>query len=137
MDLKELATQMLMDKLGGSGDSGAATSALEGLVGGGAQFDLGDMLGQFTGSGGNLARMAQSWLGDGKNEPISPAELRDAVGGDKLAAFAGQLGIGEEQAGEALSSVLPALVDKSSKGGTLLDSVNADDVFGIARKLFA
>ena len=31
------------------------------------QFDLGDIVGKFTGSRGDLASMANSWLGDGAN----------------------------------------------------------------------
>ena len=137
MDIKELATQLLMSKMGGAKDTGAAASALDDLVGGSNGFDLGDIVGQFTGGGGDLAAKAQSWLGDGANQSISPAQIQDAIGGDKIQAFASKLGIGSDEASSGLSQLLPELIDKSSRGGNLLDSVGgAGGLAGLASKLF-
>lgn len=137
MDIKELATQLLMSKLGGAKDTGAAASALDDLVGGSNGFDLGDIVGQFTGGGGDLASKAKSWLGDGANDSISPAQIQDAIGGDKIEAFASKLGIGRDEASSGLSKMLPELIDKSSRGGNLLDSVGgAGGLAGLASKLF-
>lgn len=136
MDLKELATQMITQKLGAANDTGAAASALESLTGGGG-FDLGDLVGQFTGSGGDLAEKAKSWLGDGANESISASQLQEALGSDKVAEFAQKLGIGADEASSGLSEILPQLIDKSSRGGELLDSVGgADGLFSLASKVF-
>ncbi|MDH3276275.1 MAG: hypothetical protein OEM99_17230, partial [Gammaproteobacteria bacterium] len=76
MDIKSLATELIMSKIGGANDSGAAASALDDLVGGDKGFDLGDIVGQFTGAGGDLASKAKSWLGDGSNDSISSAQLQ-------------------------------------------------------------
>ncbi len=123
MDIKELATQMLMQKLGGNAESNAAASALDDLVGGDKGFDLGAIVGKFTGSGGDLAQKAQSWLGDGSNESLSPAQLDEAIGSDKIEAFAAKVGVSKEQASSSLSQALPELIDKSSRGGSLLESI--------------
>lgn len=137
MDIKSLATQLIMSKIGGANDSGAAESALSDLVGGSKGFDLGDIVGQFTGAGGDLASKAKSWLGDGSNDSISPAQLQEAIGGDKIEAFASKLGIGKEEASSSLSQILPQLIDKSSKGGSLLDSVGGvSGLAGMASKFF-
>ncbi|MBT8093051.1 MAG: DUF937 domain-containing protein [Gammaproteobacteria bacterium] len=137
MDIKSLASQLVMNKLGATSDSSTAESALDELVGGSGGFDLGDIVGQFTGSGGDLASKAKSWLGDGANEAISPEQLQDAIGGDKIEAFAAKLGIGREEASSGLSSVLPELIDKSSQGGNLLDSVGGvSGLAGLASKFF-
>jgi len=137
MDIKSLATQLIMSKLGASNDSSTAESALDELVGGSSGFDLGDIVGKFTGSGGDLANIAKSWLGDGANDAISPDQLQDAIGGDKIEAFAAKLGIGREEASAGLSSVLPDLIDKSSKGGNLLDSVGGlSGLKGLASRFF-
>ena len=137
MDLKELATQLVMEKIGAANDKGAAASALENLTSGSKGFDLGDIVGQFTGSGGDLASKAKSWLGDGANDSISASQVEQALGGDKVEAFARQLGIGKEEASNSLSDILPQLIDKSSRGGELLESVGgASGLFSIASKLF-
>lgn len=135
MNIKELATQMLVSKLGGGSDTATAESALDDLIGQGDKFDLGDLVGQLTGSGGDLASKAKSWLGDGANEAISAAEVKDALGSDKVAAFADKLGVSREEASGGLSALLPALIDKSSRGGNLLDSIGgADGLKGLASK---
>jgi len=137
MDIKSLATQLILSKIGGANDSGAASSALDDLVGGSGGFDLGDIVGKFTGSGGDLASKAKSWLGDGGNEAVSASEIQDAIGSDKIEAFARKLGIGTEEASNGLSQILPDLIDKSSKGGDLLDSVGGvSGLAGLASKFF-
>ena len=137
MDIKSLATELIMSKIGGANDSGAAQSALDDLVGGSGGFDLGQIVGQFTGSGGDLAEKAKSWLGDGGNAPISADQLQDALGSDKIEAFAQKLGVGREEASSGLSQVLPELIDKSSQGGNLLDSVGGvSGLAGLAAKFF-
>lgn len=137
MDIKSLATELILSKIGAANDSGAAGSALDDLVGGSGGFDLGDIVGQFTGSGGDLADKAKSWLGDGGNVPISADQVQDALGADKIEAFARKLGIGREEASSGLSEVLPELIDKSSKGGNLLDSVGGvSGLAGLAARFF-
>ncbi len=123
MDIKKLAMEMLMKKMGNNSDQGAAESALSGLVGPGNDFDLGGLVGQLTGAGGDVAGMAKSWLGDGDNDAISASQIQDVIGGDKVSAFASKLGISRDEASSGLSEMLPQLINKSSKGGNLLDSL--------------
>jgi len=137
MDFKALAAQILMDKVGNANSSNAAESALDSLVGGKSGFDLGDIVGKFTGSGGDVAKKAKSWLGDGSNDSISPSEIKDAIGSDKIAAFASKLGIDGEEATSSLSKILPELIDKSSQGGKLLDAIGGKaGLAGLAAKFF-
>jgi len=135
MDLKSLATKVLMEKLGGGVDADAAASALDDVVGDGSDFDLGSLVAKFTGGGGDLAQIAKSWLGDGDNASISADQVKEAIGDDKVAAFAEKLGIDKEQAGNKLSELLPDLIDKSSRGGNLLESVlGGEGLRGLASK---
>ena len=134
MDLKSMAIQMVMQKLGG-GDESAIGKALGSLFGGGGSqggdgdLDIGGLVGKFA--GGDLGGALQSWLGDGDNESVSADQVKNALGEDKVAEFAQQLGIGEEEAGGALSDMLPNLIDKNSSGGDLLGGLA-----GMAGKLF-
>lgn len=137
MDIKQIATQLLMKNIGGGSDPHVAESALDDLIGNGKKFDIVSMVGQFTGKGGDVAEMAKSWLGDGANESISASQLQDVIGQDKVAAFADKLGVSREDAGDSLAKFLPQLVDKSSRGGNLLDSVGgAGGLAKLASKFF-
>ena len=137
MDFKQLATQILMNKIGNANNSNEAASALDDLVPGDKSFDLGDIVDQFKGSGGDLASKAKSWLGDGANDSISASEVQDALGSDKIAAFARKLGIDRDEASNSLSEILPELIDKSSQGGSLLGSLGkAGGLAGLASKFF-
>ena len=135
MDLGKMATQMLMSKLGGSADEGKASSALSGLIGGGDGINLGDIVQKLQGGGGDLASMAQSWLGDGDNMPISGSQVTELLGGNKVQEFAQKMGLDQDQASEGLASMLPNLIDKTSSGGSLLDSIGGlSGVAGFASK---
>lgn len=135
MDIKNMAVQMLMSKIGSESDTGAAESALSELVGGSGGFGVDKVLAQFMGAGGDLGNKAKSWLGDGANESITTDQLQEAIGADKIDAFASKLGVTREQASGSLSELLPQLIDKSSSGGVLLDSVGgAGDLAGLASK---
>lgn len=137
MDLKALATQMVMDKIGAANDPQKAESALGELMGSGDGLDLGRIVGQFTQSNGVLAAKAMSWLGDGDNEPVTASQVQDVLGSEKVEAFAGKLGVGTEEASSSLSDILPQLIDKSSRGGELLESVGGKEgLFSLASKLF-
>lgn len=137
MDLKDFATQIILQKTGSANDRNTAASALDDLASGDNGFDIGDLVGQFASSGGDMAAKAKSWLGDGANDSISASQVQQALGGEKIEAFARKLGIGADEASTSLSEILPQLVDKSSRGGELLESVGGSSgLFSIASKLF-
>ncbi len=123
MNFQELATQLVMSKIAGANNSADVESALDKLTGSNKKFDLGDLVSRFQDSGGDLAERTKSWLGDGSNEAISATQIKDALGAEKVDAFARQLGIDGDEAGHSLARILPELIDKSSHGGKLLGSI--------------
>ena len=123
MTFKGLATQVLMSKIERANNSDNAAAALDKLSSNGKGFDLAEIVSKFQGSGGDVARKAKSWLGDGPNEPISASEVQDALGSHRVAAFAKSLGMDRNEASEKLAQILPELIDKSSLGGYLINSV--------------
>lgn len=123
MDFKNIAIKMFMEKFGGSSDNDTSAAALGELVGGNGNFDIRDIVGKFSGVGGEIEEKTKSWLGDGTNESISTSQLNDVLGSDKIEAFAAKLGIDGNEASGGLAELLPELIDKSSSGGSLLDSV--------------
>jgi len=133
MDLKNLAMGMLSKKLGGNSD--AIGGAMDGLLGGGDKMDLGSLVSGLQEKG--LGSVAESWLGDGENQEISAEQLKDVLGEEKVAAAAEKLGTDEGSLLDNLKDTLPQMIDKSSSGGSLLDSVGGIGALGgIAKKLF-
>ncbi len=120
MDIMNLAKGMLAAKLGGNSD--AVGSALSGLLGqGGGGLDVGSLVNGLKDKG--HGDIADSWLGDGDNAEISADQLKEVLGGDKISEAASQLGTDEGTLLDGLKDALPQLVDKSSSGGSLLDSL--------------
>lgn len=86
---------------------------------------------------GDMRSLAESWLGDGSNQPIETSQIGQLFGNDKIAAFAKQLGIPQEEAAAGLAEAVPVVVDKSSRGGALLDMVGGvPGVIGLLKRLF-
>lgn len=133
MDIKKLAAQALMQKIGG--DSGAIGNVMESLIGQGDSMDVGGLVSGLQSKG--LGSIAESWLGDGPNQAISADQLKDVIGGDKISAAAAKLGADEGSLLDGLKDAIPQMVDKSSQGGSLLDAVGGlGGVAGMAKKLF-
>ncbi|GAA6138722.1 hypothetical protein NBRC116583_24690 [Arenicella sp. 4NH20-0111] len=126
MDLMQMATQILGQKLGGSAgaNNDLLGSVVGSLLGGGSDkqgVDLGALVGNLQNSG--LGDIAKSWLGDGDNDHISRSQITDLLGSDKVEQAASQLGADKNDLLRGLQEMIPQMVDKSSSGGNLLDSV--------------
>jgi len=122
---ENLLGNVLSKVLGGDGAEGGIN--LQGLVE--------KMMGPETSD--TFTEIVQSWLGDGENAPISPDQVKELVGEDKLQEAAAELGQDENSLAETLSEVLPQLVDKSSSGGSLLDAIGGiEGVGNMLKKLF-
>lgn len=141
--LKMGATMFMNSKQSGDAGSGLdisnLTSALSSLSGGDGSkggFDLGSLLTKMD--SGGLGDIAKSWLGDGNNEAISPNQISNMIGADKISEFASKLGLSNEEATGGLSEAIPQMVDKASSGGSLLDSIGGiSGAIGLASKLFS
>src|ERR1022692_3007186 len=85
-----------------------------------AKTDLGNMQGlldklQQSGLGPQVA----SWLGEGKNMPISADQLRAALGNTQIQQLAASFGLPVDKVLASLAEHLPAVVDQMSPNGTL------------------
>lgn len=117
------------------------SGALRGALGEGEQSALGGLLGQLLGQtnlgslGGLLQQLQQgglgaqvsSWLSNGANLPVSPDQLRNALGNEQLQQLARQAGLPVDQLLAMLSQHLPQTVDKLSPNGTLQEPEADDD----------
>ena len=123
MDIIELGTQLLSDKLGLQVDAQTIASALSGLLGDGqGNIDLAGLASKVA-SSGELGDIVSSWLGDGANTGISADTILGLLGESQVADFASSVGTDTNSAAAGLADVLPEMVDKASAGGKLLESV--------------
>ena len=83
-----------------------------GLLGG-----LGGLLDRLQKCG--LADAANSWVGSGPNQPVSPGQLGSALGPDIVKTIAQRSGLSEEEITKQLSQVLPRVVDKLTPRGRM------------------
>ena len=84
-----------------------------GLLGGG----LNELLEQFSKNGQGDA--AESWVGTGPNQEISPPQVKQAIGQDVLATLVKQTGLSQEELLARLSRELPTAIDKYTPDGRL------------------
>ena len=100
------------------------------------QGGLGGVLGKFREAG--MGAQADSWVGTGQNMNISPDQLEQVFGSGALGDIAAKLGMSQEQAGSAMSKVLPELVNQLTPQGQVTpDSENsvAEGLDALARSL--
>jgi len=85
---------------------------------------LGGVLGKFRQAG--MGAQADSWVSTGQNMNISPEQLQQVFGSGALSDIAAKLGMSQDQAGSAMSQVLPELVNQlTPQGQVTQDSENA------------
>jgi uncharacterized protein YidB (DUF937 family) len=98
---------LLKGGLGGLLAGGAAGSVLSG--------GLNDLLKQFQQNG--QGDVAQSWIGRGPNQAISPDNLADALGADRINTLSRFSGMSRDDLLNGLSQQLPNVVDQLTPDG--------------------
>lgn len=78
---------------------------------------LGNLMNQFKEKG--LGNIFNSWVGTGKNEDISPDQVQEAVGPEKMNQMAQQTGLSVPELAKQLAKHLPTLVDRMTPNGKL------------------
>ena len=100
---------------------------LGGIVGAGLVSVVNNILEQHGGLQGvvsqfeknGLGSTIQSWVGTGANQPISPDQLRSALGPDLMQRLSEKSGMSVEELSQKLSQVLPQAVDKMTPNGAV------------------
>jgi len=102
-----------LDGLLGNLSGALAGGGIGGLLSGG----LGELVERFKENGHGDA--ADSWVKKGPNKELPPANLKQAIGPDVLAALEQQTGLSQEELLARLSRELPAAVDQYTPDGRL------------------
>mgnify|MGYP002381626960 CR=1 FL=1 len=92
--------------------SGSANPELKSAAGG-----LGGLVDMLKKSG--LGAQADSWVGKGTNQPVTPGQLGQGIDGGLLDQISAQTGIPKEELLTRLSQVLPSLVDQLTPNGSI------------------
>ena len=113
---------LFAEKLGLQVDSETIGRAIGGWLGNTqGNIDLAGLASKMAASD-NLGNIVRSWLGDGANSAISPDNITELMGKSQISDFASQLGTDSSVAATGLAEILPQIMDKSSSGGSLLES---------------
>jgi uncharacterized protein YidB (DUF937 family) len=109
----------------GGGLGGLLQGGLGGLLGGGAlSGGLGDLLKQFQDHG--QGDKAQSWVSTGQNQQMSPRELEESLGNERIEWLMQETGMSREELLNGLSRELPEAVNELTPDGRLPTDQEAD-----------
>jgi uncharacterized protein YidB (DUF937 family) len=99
----------------GSGDKkDDLMSTVMNLIGG-QSGGLNNLISQFGAKG--LGDVIGSWVGTGKNLPVSQDQIQSVLGSDQIKNIASKLGISTNEVTSQLSNLLPQAVDKLTPDG--------------------
>lgn len=132
----------LLDDLGK-----AVGGAIGKAVSGEGQGKLAQVVIQWLGSGGiqqlmagfqkaGLDKILASWIGTGKNLPISADQIQKVLGAAALGTLAKQAGLAPQDTASQLTSLLPGLVDRLTPDGALPEGSALSKGLGMLGKLF-
>ena len=81
-----------------------------------------------------LGGIVDSWVSTGQNMPISPDQLSQGLGSDKLGSLAQSLGMDQGDLSSKLSELLPNVVDKLTPGGQVPQGNDLGDLLASVTK---
>jgi len=123
----------ITSKLGGSGSQ--LNSVLDhamNLINDPATGGIAGLVETFKNKG--LGEVVNSWIGTGENKPISPDQIKNALGADTIAQIAEKVGISKDVVSQHLSQLLPQLIDKLTPNGKLPEAGKLGDALNAVKK---
>jgi uncharacterized protein YidB (DUF937 family) len=139
-------TESIFSALGQT-EGGGQQGPSAGLLGGITEYinsrpgGLHGLLDEFRQKG--AGDLVSSWVGQGENQPVDPQRVQSLLGEGELAKIAGRAGISSAAVSQAVSAVLPHIVDRLTpnarvEGNGQLDAASLlgslGDLFGGAAK---
>lgn len=118
MSLMDQLGQAVGGMLGGNGSQNPLLQAVAGLLSQNSSVGgLAGLVRAFQQNG--LGEIVNSWVGSGKNLPVTPQQIQQGLGGNLLNQLASKAGLSTEAAGAQLAGILPDLVDKLTPAGKI------------------
>lgn len=94
------------------------------------------VIGKFREAG--MGAQADSWVGTGQNMGLSPDQLQQVFGSSTIGDVASKLGVSQDDAGSAMSQILPELINQLTPQGQVTpagDESIAEGLEALARGL--
>ncbi len=118
MGLMDHMGQVVGGLLSGQGGQNPLFQAVTSLLGNNSNLGgLAGLVQAFQKNG--LSEIVNSWVSTGQNLSITPQQIEQGLGSDRLKQLASQAGLSPQDACSQLSALLPNLVDKLTPNGTI------------------
>jgi uncharacterized protein YidB (DUF937 family) len=114
------------DILGKLGGQQGGIAAIAQLFGGNS---LADIISSLQAKG--MSDEVQSWIRNGKNQPVSGEDIKSMVDRQQLAQLAKQQDMTPDELCEHVAQVLPGLVDKATPNGQVPKQGGVDELKGM------
>ena len=121
-------------QLFGGASQGGLMEQVLGLINNPQAGGLAGLIETFKNKG--LGEAMSSWISTGENQPVSGDQITDALGSNTIAEIAQKLGISGTDASNALSELLPQLIDKLTPEGTVPEGSMLEQGLNILRQKF-
>jgi uncharacterized protein YidB (DUF937 family) len=117
MSMFEELTKDVVGAIGGGESHTNMIQAVTGMLNSQGSGGLAGVAQMFEQKG--LGGLMSSWVSNGPNSAITPDQMHQVFGSDKIGALAQQLGISPQAAATTLAAVLPTLIDRMTPNGRL------------------
>lgn len=101
----------------GGGGKAQLMKVLLGMLASGKLGGLDGLLNKFNNNG--MQNQLASWVSTQPNEPVSPAQVEQALGTDTVNEIAQQAGMDQTEAAQGLAEIIPQFVDKVTPTGVM------------------
>lgn len=126
-------TGKAQEMMGGSG--GGIVKAVMNLLSDKQTGGLAGLVESFKQRG--LGDVVNSWIGKGPNAPISPQQVREGMGNERMEKVAAQAGVSTDEAANKLSEHLPNIVDKLTPDGSIPEGGMLDKGLDMLKSKFS
>jgi uncharacterized protein YidB (DUF937 family) len=113
-----MALNDIVNKLGGKDGQQGGAASLQRMVN--SSGGLQGMTSKLASSG--LGKQVESWVGHGKNEQVSGAQVQQAIHPDTIGEMSRQAGMTPEDTSNHVAQALPDVVDQATPEGKMPES---------------
>ncbi|HUI44546.1 MAG TPA: YidB family protein [Nitrospirota bacterium] len=134
MSILDQLKEGLAAKLGGGSNVNSIVEHAMNLINNPATGGLAGLVETFKSKG--LGDVISSWISTGENKLISPDQIKQALGSDKIQQIAEKVGISKDAVSQHLSALLPQIIDKLTPDGNLPDAGKLGEALNMLKSKF-